>query len=275
MNSKIAEAIGLANHPVALVWADTAPEGAAQFAPGRWGCVISLIAAVAAKGRTAAFARDTCGCFGGGVGLGFGDCYKDFPGGVEGFCGFLSDGNDKTELGRQIGHGMAQSGAKRMADDFLLGERYLKSPETVKRFLAWLPIQDIPAKYVVAKPLSEADPEKDNIQNVTFFVEPDALSALVILANHREPDNENVATIWAAACQVIGVLAYREAQQEHPRALIGMTDLSARKNTRGTLGPHIMSLTIPWNMFQRMEEDVENSFLQRETWYSLQEKTEA
>jgi len=58
------------------------------------------------------------------------------------------------------------------------------------------------------------------------------------------------------------------------RAIIGMTDISAQKNTRGMLGQHTMSLTIPWNMFQRMEEDVLNSFLQRETWQLLQEKAE-
>jgi uncharacterized protein (DUF169 family) len=272
MNSKIADAIALQNNPVAIVWADIAPEGAAQFKPGRWGCVMSMIASVAARGRTAVFSRETYGCWGGGVGLGFGNCYETFPGGIEGFCGFLGDGNDKTETGRQIGNGIAQSGAKQLAEDFLLGERYVKTAETTKRFMDWLPMRDIPAKYVVVKPLNVVDPEKDKVRNVTFFVEPDALSALVILANYREPDKENVHMAWAAGCQEMGVLSYREAERERPRAFVGLTDISARQSTRAALGRHVMSFTVPWEMFLRMEGDVENSFLQRETWRSLQVK---
>jgi uncharacterized protein (DUF169 family) len=271
MNSKIADAIGLQNNPVAIVWADTAPEGAAEFKAGRWGCVMSMIASVAAKGRAAVFSRETYGCWGGGVGLGFGNCYEAFPGGIEGFCGFLGDGNDKTEAGKQIGNGIAQSGAKQLAEDFLLGERYVKTAETTKRFMDWLPMRDIPAKYVVVKPLNAVDPEKDKVQNVTFFVEPDALSALAILANYSEPEEENVRMAGAAAgCQAIGVLSFNEAERERPRAIVGLTDISARKNTRAALGKHVLSFTVPWEMFLRMEGEVENSFLQRETWRSLQ-----
>ena len=63
MESKIASAIALTNHPVALVWADAAPEGAVSFKPGRWGCVMSVFAAGAAKARVGAFDRQTYGCW--------------------------------------------------------------------------------------------------------------------------------------------------------------------------------------------------------------------
>jgi hypothetical protein len=79
---------------------------------------------------------------------------------------------------------------------------------------------------------------------------------------------------WAAGCQVIGVLSYDEAERERPRALVGMTDISARKSTRPALGKYVMSFTVPWAMFLRMEGNVQNSFLQRETWRSLQGKEE-
>jgi hypothetical protein len=82
MNSKVANAIALTNHPVALVWADTAPEGAVSLQPGRWGCVMSLFAA-AVKARVGVFDRQPSGCWGGGVGLGFGRCYQTFPGGED------------------------------------------------------------------------------------------------------------------------------------------------------------------------------------------------
>ncbi len=274
MNSKIAGAIGLKTNPVAIIWSDEAPTDALQFKPERWGCVMALIAGAAAKGKTAVFDRHTYGCWGGGVGLGFGDAYQTFPGGTEGFCSFLSDGNEKTEQGRAIGEAMAKSpGGARMASDFLHGERYLKDPPAVERFLGALPIQDVPAKYVSVKPLSEADSQRDRIQSVTFFVEPDALSALVVLANHLHPETENVGFPYAAGCQVIGILSYRESLREHPRALVGLADLSARKTVRPLLGEHVMSFTAPWPVFLSMEESVDGCFFQRETWAALTSET--
>ncbi|MFB3917166.1 MAG: DUF169 domain-containing protein [Terriglobales bacterium] len=269
MNSKIADAIGLRTHAVALVWSDSAPESATQFKPGRWGCVMSLFATVATKARVGVFDRQTFGCWGGGVGLGFGNCYVTFPGGIEAFCRFLADGNVKTEEGKAVGEEVARWAGRRMTDDFLLGERYLKDPEVTKRFLQALPMRDIPAQYVVVKPLDQADPERDNIKNITFFVDPDQLSALVVLANYTHPDLENIIVPWGAGCQIIGIFAYRELDREHPRGLIGMTDLSARLNTRASVGKNVMSFTAPWPLFLKMEENVENSFLQRETWREL------
>lgn len=284
MESKIAAAIGLKTHPIAIVWSDdlphitpdAAPEASLQFKPGAWGCVVSLITAVAAKGRTAVIDRQSFGCWGGGVGLGFGNQYETFPGGLEGFHRFLSDGNKKTEAGRQIGEAMMQqSGGARFADDFLHGERYVKDPDCTQAFVQSLPMRDIPTRYVVVKPLMHADPANDQIKSVTFFVEPDALSSLVILANYAHPERENVAIPWAAACQVMGILAYRELDQPHPRALVGLTDISARKHTRATLGKHVLSFTAPWPVFLEMEKNSEGSFLQRETWRVLTAGTDS
>ena len=135
--------------------------------------------------------------------------------------------------------------------------------------MANLPIRTVPARYVVLKPLDQVDPELETPRNVTFFVDPDQLSALVVLANYGDPGGESVTVPWAAACQVMGILAYRELEREAPRALVGLTDLSARLNVRATLGPHVLSFTAPWPVFQRMERNVGDSFLQRETWAAL------
>jgi uncharacterized protein (DUF169 family) len=270
MESKVASSIGLKTHPIAISWADEAPEGATQFKPGRWGCVMSLMATAAAKGRICVADRQTFGCWGGGVGLGFGNQYETFPGGFEGFCRFLADGNEKSEAGRQIGQGLAQAGAAQLADDFLLGERYLKDPECTRRFVQALPLRDIPAKYVVIKPLEKTDPQHDKVKSIPFFVEPDALSALVILANYTRPERENVAIPWAAACQVMGIFAYQELERDCPRALVGLTDISARKTVRPSLGRTTLSFTAPWPVFLEMEKHAEGSFLGRETWRALQ-----
>ncbi len=272
MRTKLIGEIGLQNHPVALCWADAAPEGALQFRPGRWGCVMALIATVAMKGRVGAVSRQTYGCWGGGVGLGFGNCYNVFPGGIDGFCHFLAEGNENSEEGRHVAEQVASWGDRRLADDFLHGERYLKDAETTRRFLEVMPMRDIPAQYVVLKPLGLADSEKDDIKSVTLFVDSDQLSALVILANYLEPQLENVTMPWAAACQVIGIFGYRESEREHPRALIGLTDISARLNTRASLGPDVLSFTMPWPLFLKLEQNVDGSFLQRRTWQELRQR---
>jgi hypothetical protein len=269
MKSTVAQALEMETQPVALVWEDSAPEGAMQFKPQHWGCVVSLFAAAAARGRTGAFDRQTYGCWGGGVGLGFGNQYENFPGGVECFCRFLSSGNQASEQGRVIGEQMSASGWGRMADDFLKGERYVKEPEGTRRFIEALPMRDIPAGWVVVKPLEQTDPENEAVKNVTFFVDPDRLSALVILSNYGRAGLDNVIIPWAAGCQVMGILAYRELERERPRGLVGLTDISARKNVRGLLGQHVLSFTAPWPLFSEMEGNVEGSFLQRETWRAL------
>ena len=101
MESRIAEKLKLRHAPVALSWAQTRPEGAAEFKEGKWGCVMWMVAR-AARGGTAVCGRKTFGCWGGGVGLGFGNAYQQFPGGEDCFCHFLSIGNDQWETGRQM-----------------------------------------------------------------------------------------------------------------------------------------------------------------------------
>jgi len=133
-------------------------------------------------------------------------------------------------------------------------------------------MRDIPAQYVIVKPLDASDPDKDNIKSVTLFVDPDQFSALVVLANYTEPDLENVAVPWGAGCQIMGIFAYRELEREHPRALVGMTDLSARQNVRASLGENVLSFTMPWPLFLKMEQNVDGSFLQRRTWEQLRRR---
>lgn len=270
MNSAIAKAITLVYEPVALLWTDEKPDGAMQFQKGKFGCVMAMVAA-AAKGKTVVFDRETFGCFGGGVGLGFGNRYKQFPGGEEGFHRFLSDGNDKTPQGEAIAAAMAKGGARQeLCNHFLHGERYRKDPELVRQFVDLMPIADILATYVVFKPLSTLTAE-ERPQSVTFFVTPDQLSACVILANYDRSGLDNVRIPYVAACQVTGILGYAEESSEHPKCLVGMTDLSARKNLKSSIGSNFLSFTIPFKRFLELEANVAGSFLERDTWLELVE----
>ena len=103
-----------------------------------------------------------------------------------------------------------------------------------------------------------------------FFVSPDQLSALTVLANYARGDNENVIIPYAAGCQTIGIYPYREAASARPRAVVGLTDLSARLYVRKQLGdPHLLTFTVPFALFEEMERSVPGSFLERPTWLAL------
>ncbi|MEJ2168482.1 MAG: DUF169 domain-containing protein [Desulfobacterales bacterium] len=73
----------------------------------------------------------------------------------------------------------------------------------------------------------------------------------------------------AAGCQTIGIYPYQEAKSDRPRAVVGLTDLSARVHIRKQLGDHLMSFAAPLSLFNEMEANVEGSFLERPTWQSL------
>lgn len=269
MESAIAKALRLDNEPVAVLFTDTRPDGAAQFAPGQWGCVMFLFAA-AARGRTAVFDRQSYGCPGGGVGLGFGDCYAGFPGGLPGFCRFLAHGNATDPVGRLIGEKMRAGGAPgAFVDQYLHGERYKKSAALVEALVREMPMTEVPAPYVVMKPLSQVDAACETPVSVTFLVDPDRLAALTVLANYDRPGCENVAVPYVAACQVVGLLAYREAEAEAPRCLIGLTDLSARKYLKGQHAADRLSFTVPFRRLLEMEANVAGSFLEGETWAAV------
>jgi len=257
MESKIAKAIEMDYSPVAIIWTDDKPEGALQFKEGSRACVVAMLTA-AAKGKTAVFDRKTFGCPGGGTGIGFGNQYTYFPGGIE---YFLSTGNPEfcqTEMGRNIAKGLPH---------LEHGERYFKSPEAAAKFVESLPFMDVPTEYIVLKPLDKLNPgEKPKV--VVFLVKPDQLSALVVLANYGRGGNYNVTAPMGAGCHTFGIFPYSEDENETPRAVIGMFDISARPK----VDKDILSFSVPYKMFEEMENNVEGSFLEQDPWLKVKER---
>lgn len=267
--SRIAQAVRLKHAPVALYWSDDKPENALQFEEGGWGCVMFLVVA-AAKGKTAVLDRDTCGCVGGAVGMGFGNRYLDFPGGVECFHHFLSSGNEGWEKGREeIRKLAAFAPRKEFLDHFAHGEGYKKTPELVKDMVDGMPMFEIPKRYVLFRPLAETASGAEPPVSVTFLADADQLAGLVVLANYGRPGIENVSIPFVAGCQAVGILPYREAREEQPRATVGLIDISARLYTRKALGKDLLSFTVPYGMFLEMEENVEKSFMTKSQWQKL------
>ena len=268
MESAVAKALALKYEPVAIMLTNERPEEAKQFKEGKFGCVMSMLAA-AVRGKQAVFDRKTFGCPGGGTGLGFGNQYPNFPGGVEGFCHFLSVGYEQWEPGMRVAEQIKPFVGEDTYDDIVHGERYVKTPELVKKFIECLPIIDVPFEYVVFKPLRDVDPEQERPEVVVFLADMDQLSALVVLANYDRDDNESVIIPYAAGCQSIGIYPFRETRGERPRAVVGLVDISARVQIKRQLKDDLMTFAVTFVMFQEMEANVPGSFLERNTWKEL------
>jgi len=256
MESRLARELQLQYQPVALSLSDEALPGARTPPKGR-ACVMRFLVD-AARGETVALDSGTVSCRGGLIGLGFAKNVSHMPGGEEGFYRFLSTGN-RPHL-KELGPGMS--------DDFLDGERYLKTPELVKLFVEGLPAVEIFQRYVVLRPLSAVQPG-DGPLSVTLLADPDQLSALVVLSNYGRETADNVIVPMGAGCHQIGIHVYREAERETPRAVVGLTDLSARLCVNALIGDRFLTFSVPWRMFWEMERDVPGSFLERTTWRKL------
>jgi uncharacterized protein (DUF169 family) len=268
MNSNIASSLHLKHQPVALLWTNDKPDDALQFHQDKWGCIMAMFAQ-AATGKTAVFDRQTFGCLGGAVGLGFGNQYVNWRGGIECFYGFLSNGYAERENASELAEQIARTGRKMAVERFLHGEGLVKSPELAKVFVDSMPFVDIPDRYVVFKPLSSVDELKEHPRVVIFPVNADQLSALVSLANYDRGTLDAVIIQPVAGCQSIGILAYKEAGADPPRAVIGLTDIAARTYTAPALGHDILTFSVSLKMFYEMEANVQGSFLEKETWHSL------
>lgn len=268
MESKIAKAIKLGFEPAAIIWSEEMPEGALHFKGRGSGCIMTLFAQAAARGKVSAMGRENFGCPGGGVGLGFGNIYESFPmGGIDAFKYFLSTGVEGRR--EDIAEKARAFGIKELSENMLKGEGIKKTPELVEQFLKDLPVMDIPAKYVVFKPLSQVG-EDERPKVVIFVANPDQLSALVTLAGFGHTGMDNVIIPQCpAGCHLIGIYPFREAQSERQRAVVGLTDLTARRNVRPLLGRDVLTFAVPFELFQEMEDNVESSFLGRSLWKGL------
>jgi len=253
MESRLVDALGLASSPIAIILTDERPEGALQFKAGSRGCVAASMLAVS-KGKTAVFDRQTYGCPGGGTGLGFGNAYEKRSFAID---KLLSTGDAEEADDSRRGSRMRE------------GERFFQTPELVRRWLADMPLTEVPTEYVVMKPL-EAITDADAPELVVFLVNPDQLSALIIMTDFSRAGGEPAIAPFGGACQSV-IYGYEEAKRDVPRGVIGFFDIAQRHRVpRDTL-----SFTVPWRLFLRMESDVEGSFLELEDWRRLRERQQA
>ncbi|SFL99812.1 DUF169 domain-containing protein [Pelosinus propionicus] len=244
MQSEIAQRLKLRYSPIAILFTNEKPQGSLEFKEGKWGCVAAMLTA-AAKGRRAVFSRNTFGCEGGGIGLGLLNEYS------EGMEYFLSTG----KAGLTPVEGIREP------------EGFKKTPELAKAWMESVPSIDVAEQYIVFKPLAEVE-DQEEPKVVVFYANPDQLTALVVLANYGRPGHDNVIAPFGAGCQTACLFPGSEADEERPRAVIGMTDISVRPR----IDADLLSFSMPYAMFKEMEDNVPGSFLDRHEWKQIAER---
>lgn len=226
--------------PIAFYY--TNEEGRAQMveAPPEHRCVICELARVR-KGEALCFGPDSPGCGGGKRYFGFTEEL------APNFEYFLSCGIPGK----------------------LEGERYKKSPELVKEVMQKSPHFKAPAKFLVFKRWDMLE-KADDPQVVIFFAVPDVLSGLFTLANYDEVDINGVFAPFGAGCSTIVQYPYLQRDSDHPKAVLGMFDVSARPCVQ----ENVLTFAAPMNKFVEMIDNMEESFLITGSWTKVSRRIE-
>ena len=106
----------------------------------------------------------------------------------------------------------------------------------------------------------------DSVKTLSFFVDPDRLSALMTLSGYWSTVDMVVAP-FGSGCSLLW-----RAVEEHrgEKAVIGGTDIAMRRH----LPPNIMVFTVSPQLFYQMVNVPPGSFLERDWWAALMEARE-
>ena len=146
------------------------------------------------------------------------------------------------------------------------GERYKKSPELVREALKGFPSFKAPKKFVVFKRWDQLD-DSDEPEAVIFFAKPDVIAGLYTLANFDETE-EGVIAPFGSGCSSIIMYPYLERDRERHRCVFGMFDPSARPYVQSD----VLTIAAPMNKFNRMMENMRESFLITPTWERIKKR---
>ncbi len=139
--------------------------------------------------------------------------------------------------------------------EFLYGEEGLKcSREVMGKWLDGRKSYSMEHGNILIGPLRED--RYQYLKTLTFFVNPDQLSVLVIGANYCSVPGDPPAVIAPFGSGCMELLSLFEDLQR-PQAIIGSTDVAMRQY----LPPHILAFTVTKPMFEQLCALDERSFL--------------
>lgn len=141
------------------------------------------------------------------------------------------------------------------------GERYKQSPEIVKETQKQLVTTNAENKNIIFKRWDKLI-ETDTPEVVVFFATSDVLSGLFTLCNFDTVEPNAVIAPFSSGCGSIIHYPFMEINNEYPKAILGMFDVSARpyvpKNTN--------TIAIPMNRFEKIIGFMDESFLITHSW---------
>ncbi|KPJ79161.1 MAG: hypothetical protein AMJ54_00440 [Deltaproteobacteria bacterium SG8_13] len=149
------------------------------------------------------------------------------------------------------------------------GEFYCESPDQLRNIFEMVDPPPAPGKYCIFKPLGLFGPEEEP-DIVSFFLRPESLCGLHQLAAFVTNDPEVVTSPWSAACGSLVVWPRKYMALGKLKAVVGGWDPSARKFFK----TDELSFSVPLEMFRRMLQRFEGSFLATETWKTVRKKIE-
>jgi hypothetical protein len=224
--------------PITFYYTDQTPSAELVKPPAGHRCIFADLSKVR-TGRSLCFDVGSFGCFGGKRCAGFSDEL------MPNFECFLSRGIPGK----------------------LEGERYKKTPELVKAWLAKAPKLKAPRTFIVFKRWDVLE-EADEPDVVIFFARLEVLSGLFTLANFDVADPNGVFCPFAAGCGSVIQYPYLEKSSDSPRAVLGMFDVSARP----FVPEDVLGFAVPMNKFERMIDNMNESFLITPSWAKVQKR---
>jgi hypothetical protein len=213
-----------------------------QKAFNNFSCIVGNIWLARKKRKAAWISHEECGCMGGGFYAGVYRPYLDMN------VFYVSTGVPGTPIE---------------------GEHYLPSPESMRAFMEDTapPVPD--GKYCVIKPL-ELFKDGESPLVVTFFVRPEVMTGLYVLASYARGSHLAVASPFAAGCGSIIAWPLVFQQRGEEKAVLGGYDPSARKY----LKTDELIFSFPWSLYLKMLDVMESSALTRETWQGVRKKAQ-
>ena len=245
--NRLAEILRLENHPVAIYRAPSIPEGA--FVPDTHCIIPPLLVRCSRLGHVCATDDEHAACHGSKSGLGFGGISN----------------RQRSAWSASVIPESERSTMKHMGS----GQSLYKTPEIALTQMEAVKDYGDGKDVIVFQDLEEAESQNRPIEVIVFLVDPARLTALIQLASFSKATPGPAAIMpMGHACQQIYAIPRAEGESDDPHAVIGMTDMYARRY----IGKDQMSFAVPYKLYKRMMSDIDDSFLMKEKFIANMEK---
>lgn len=253
--------------PIVLIKTDEKPdEDVISPKQGMNGCIMPFVAQTIAKRKTSLFDRDNVTCGGVATGLGWGNGFNT-PEDMEFQATFLSLGQDSAK-NKEAFLKRLEYIPKNTAEMFKYGERIYCDLDTALDHINKRPIYD-DKQYVVFKGIENLK-EGEIPDSVIFTLNTLELSAILQLNYSFRRDTAYIMTPQAASCQAIGSFTFQQGDSDDPVPVLSPLDFAARGHMKHFIPNEYMNLSMPWNLFLKLEELSKNSVFQTNLWKDWQ-----